>query len=163
MSRRVGSRTLAVGSLAAGVAAGLAAVVSALGGQTTVISQAKAADATVTYHPVAFGGGSVGVQKRPGGMTCFTVLKGSSAVARACAGAIYADQIQYASSRYAVGGLYGADVRAVIVKLTRKGTTWATLKDGAFYAAVPKGHNVRAVIKVVRGGSRTTFTVTGSR
>jgi hypothetical protein len=49
----------------------------------------------------------------------------------------------------------------VIVKLTKKGTVWATLRRGAFYAKVPTGHRVRALVKVVRGGSRTTFTVTG--
>jgi hypothetical protein len=54
-------------------------------------------------------------------------------------------------------------VRAVIVRLTSRGTVWATLKDGAFYAAVPKGHNVRAVVKVLAGGQRQSFTVTGSR
>ena len=49
-----------------------------------------------------------------------------------------ADQIAYASSRYAVGGVAGSDVRAVIVRLTKKGTVWATLRRGTFYAAVPR-------------------------
>lgn len=164
MSARAGSRALAVGGLAAGIAAAYVAVVSGLGASGTgVVAQAKAADATITYHPVSFGQGFVGVQKRPGGLTCFTVNRGSSTVARSCASAIYPDQIEYASSRYAVGGLAGQDVRAVIVRLTRRGTVWATLKDGAFYATVPKGHNVRAVVKVLRDGTRKAFTVTGPR
>jgi hypothetical protein len=37
------------------------------------------------------------------------------------------------------------------------------MRRGAFYAQVPKGHNVRAVIKVLRDGSRKRFTVTGPR
>ena len=100
---------------------------------------------------------------RPGGLACFTVNLGSSTVGRSCLGHLYPDEIVYASSRYAVGGLAGSDVRAVIVKLTRKGTTWATLRRGAFYAKVPKGYNVRAVVKVLRDGSRKSFTVTGPR
>lgn len=161
--RKSQSRIFAVGALAAGTAAGLAAVVAALGAPAPTVSQAKAADATITYHSVSFGHGSVGVQRRPGGLLCFTVRKGSSTVARSCTRGVYRGQIEYASSRYAVGGLAGAGVHAVIVRLTRKGTVWATIRDGAFYAAVPKGYNVRAVVKVLGDGSRTSFTVTGAR
>lgn len=161
--RRSRSRLFAVGGLAAGTAAALAAIFAALGVPTPTLSQAKAADTTIAYHPVSFGHGSVGVRKRPGGLICFTVNVGSSTVARSCTGALAADQIEYASSRFAVGGLNGASVRAVIVRLTRRGTVWATLKGGAFYAAVPPGHNVRAVVKVLAGGKRQAFTVTGSR
>lgn len=162
--RRSRGRIFAVGGLAAGTAAGLAAILAALGAPTTeTISQAKAAEATITYHSVSFGPDSVGVQKRPGGLLCFTVNKGSSTVARSCTNAVYAGQIEYASSRWAVGGLAGPDVRAVIVRLTRKGTVWATLHDGVFYARIPKGYDVRAVVKVLADGSRTTFTVTGPR
>jgi hypothetical protein len=139
------------------------AILAALGAPTPTLSQAKAADATITYRSVSFGHGRVGVQKRPAGLLCFTVDVGSSTVARSCTGVLDPDQIEYASSRYAVGGLHGTDVRAVIVRLTKRGTVWATLKDGAFYAAVPKGHNVRAVVKVLVGGKRQSFTVTGSR
>jgi hypothetical protein len=56
-----------------------------------------------------------------------------------------------------VGGLAGPDIHAVIVKLTRKGTVWATLRNGAFYATVPDGFRVRRVVKVLRDGSRTGF------
>jgi hypothetical protein len=163
MGLHVGSRTLAVGSLAAGVAAGFVAVLSGLGAAPATVSQAKAAEGTITYRSVVFGHDRVGVRERPGGLTCFTVAKGSSIVARSCATQILPDQIEYASSRYAVGGLAGADVRAVIVRLTRRGTVWATLRNGAFYAAVPRRHNVRAVVKVLRDGTRKTFTVTGPR
>ena len=154
---------MAVGGLAVGTAAGLAAIVAALGAPSPTVSQAKAAEATITYHSVPFGHFRVVVQHRPGGLLCFAVNKGSSTVGRSCARSVGAGQIEYASSRYAVGGLAGADVHAVIVRLTRKGTVWATLKNGAFLAQVPKGYNVRAVVKVLRDGSRTSFTVTGPR
>jgi hypothetical protein len=45
----------------------------------------------------------------------------------------------------------------VIVKLTRRGTVWATLRDGVFYADVPSAYRVRAVVKLLRDGSRKTF------
>ena len=163
MDSRGRSRTLAVGSLAAGTVAGLVAIVAGLGAPKTVVSQAKAADATITSHSVPFGHARVAVQVRPGGLACFAVKRGASTVARSCVASLGPAEISYATSRYAVGGLAGADVRAVIVKLTRKGTTWATMRRGAFYADVPPRHNVRAVIKVLRDGSRKAFTVTGPR
>jgi len=161
--RRSRSRFLAVGALAVGAAAGFAAIVAALGAPSPTISQAKADDATTTYHSVSFGHNRVAVEKKSSGLLCFTVKKGSSTVGRSCARHVYPDQIEYASSRYAVGGLAGASVHAVIVRLTKKGTVWATIQDGAFYAAIPKGYNVRAVVKVLSNGSRTSFTVTGPR
>lgn len=163
MMRRVGRRALALASLAAAVAAGTAAVLSALGSPTTDVSQAKAADTTPTSRSVAYGHSRVIVRARPGGGVCFRVTHGSSTVARSCASGPGADAISYASSRTAVGGVAGSHVRAVIVKLTKKGTVWATLRRGTFYAPVPAGHEPRAVIKVLPGGTRRTFTVTGSR
>jgi hypothetical protein len=164
MSRRVGSRALAVLSLAAAVAAGTAAVLDALGSTPgAAVPQARAADTPVAFRSVVFGHSGVVVEHRPGGLTCFRVRRGPSTVARSCASHLAADEIAYASSRYAVGGLAGAEVGAVIVRLTRKGTVWATMRDGAFYADVPDGHNVRAVVKVLRDGKRTAFTVTGAR
>jgi hypothetical protein len=96
---------------------------------------------------------------RTSSLGCFRVVVGSSTVARSCTSKLAADQIAYASSRYAVGGVAGSDVRAVIVRLTKKGTVWATLRRGTFYAAVPAGHAVRTVVKVLTDGSRTSFTV----
>lgn len=156
------TRTLALGALGGAAVAAFAAISTALSSNRP-IAEAKAAEATITSRTVSFPDGRVVQQVRPGGLACFTVSRGSSTVARSCYRHLASDQISYASSRYAVGGLAGPDVKAVIVKLTGKGTVWATLQQGAFYAAVPTGHNVRAVIKVVRGGSRTSFTVTGSR
>ena len=157
------SRTLAVGGLAAGGAAALVSVLSAVGGPQAPVAEAKAATATISSRSISFPGARIVSRVRPGGLACFTVNVGSSTVGRSCLSHLYADEIAYASSRHAVGGLAGADVRAVIVKLTNKGTTWATMRRGAFYAKVPKGHNVRAVVKLLRDGSRKSFTVTGPR
>jgi len=64
---------------------------------------------------------------------------------------------------HAIGGVAGSKVTAVIVKLTRRGTKWATLRHGVFYADVPIPYRVRAVIKVLRGGTRERFVVTTTR
>lgn len=153
-----------LGSLAAAVAAAAAAVLSALGAPTGSITPAKAAASTkLGSRSVAFGNGRVVLRMRTDSLGCFRVVVGSSTVARSCTSKLAADQISYASSRYAVGGVSGSGVRAVIVRLTKKGTVWATLRRGTFYAAVPAGYDVRAVVKVLSDGSRTTFTVTGSR
>jgi hypothetical protein len=153
-----------LGAVAAAIAAGTAAVLSALGAPTASVSPAKAAaPVSLGSRSVAFGSGRVVLLMRTSSLGCFRVVVGSSTVARSCTSRLAANQIAYASSRYAVGGVAGGDVRGVIVRLTQKGTVWATLRRGTFYAAVPAGHNVRSVVKVLNDGSRTSFTVTGSR
>ncbi|HEY2778974.1 MAG TPA: hypothetical protein VGI77_13840 [Gaiellaceae bacterium] len=153
-----------LGAVAAAVAAGAAAVLSALGASTGSASPAKAAaPPAFGSRSVAFGNGRVILLLRSGNFGCFRVVVGSSTVARSCTSILAPDQIAYASSSHAVGGVAGSGVRAVIVRLTRKGTVWATLRRATFYAAVPAGYNVRAVVKVLNDGSRTSFTVTGSR
>ncbi|HWJ31336.1 MAG TPA: hypothetical protein VNR59_03260 [Gaiellaceae bacterium] len=165
MSRRVGRRALALGSLAAAFAAGAAAVLSGLGAPSATVTPAKAAPpAGLGSRSVAFGNGRVVLIMRTSSLGCFRVTLGSSTVARSCVStSLGPTEIAYASSRYAVGGVAGSNVRAVIVRLTKKGTVWATMRRGTFYAAVPAKHNVRAVVKVLSDGSRTSFTVTGSR
>ena len=155
------SRTLALGALGAAAVAAFAAISTALDAPQTRIAEAKAAEATMTSRTVSFPGGRVVQRVRPSGLACFTVGVGTSTVARSCYRGLASDEMVYASSRHAVGGFAGAAVRGVIVKLTKKGTVWATVRRGAFYEKVPTGHRVRALVKVVRGGSRTTFTVTG--
>ena len=163
MSRRLGRRALVLGSLATAVAAAAAAVLSALGAPAGSVTPASAAAASLGSRSVAFGSGRVVLRMRTPSLGCFRVVVGSSTVARACTSNLAADQISYASSRYAVGGIAGSGVRAVIVRLTNKGTVWATLRRGTFYAAVPARHDVRAVVKVLADGSRTSFAVTSSR
>jgi hypothetical protein len=152
-----------LGAVAAAIAAGAAAVLSALGAPTGSVTPAKAAAPALGSRSVAFGSGRVILRMRTSSLGCFRVVVGSSTVTRSCTSSIGPDQIAYASSRYALGGVAGDNVRAVIVRLTKKGTVWATLRRGTFYAAVPAGHNVRAVVKLLTDGSRTSFTVTGSR
>jgi hypothetical protein len=154
---------LAIGALATGSAAALAAVVSALGSPAATVAAAEAASGTTDSRTISFPGARVVARTRPGGLSCFTVARGTSTIGRSCHARLRAEEIAYVTSRHAVGGLAGTEVRAVIVKLTRKGTVWATLRRGAFYAVVPKGREVRAVVKVLRDGSRRRFPVTTSR
>jgi hypothetical protein len=136
-------------------------VLSALGAPTDSVTPANAAAPPVLgSRSVAFGNGRVVLRMRTSSLGCYRVVLGSSTVARSCTPSLATDQISYASSRYAVGGVAGSDVRAVIVRLTRKGTVWATMRRGTFYALVPRNHEVRAVVKVLRDGSRKSFTVT---
>jgi hypothetical protein len=145
------SRTLAVGGLAAGALAALAAVLAALSAPAPGVAVAKAATATIRTRTVQFRDARVVVQARPHHLTCFLVSK------RGCLKRFRADQIGFAVSDTGVGGIAGANVRAVIVRLTRHGTVWATMHDGAFYAAIPGGYVARRVVKVLKDGSRRSF------
>ena len=150
------NRVLAVGGLAAGAAAAVVAVLAALGGPTQGVA---AAQATMTSRTVAFGPSRVVVRVLPGGNVCYRVIE-SAGSSHSCRQRIRVNEIGYTVSPRAIGGVAGANVRAVIVKLTRHGTVWTKLHDGVFYADVPLAYRVRAVIKVLRDGSRRTFTVT---
>jgi hypothetical protein len=149
------SRVLALGGLSAGALALAFALVSALGPPDRGVAAAKAADATIRSRIVAIGSGKVSIRVLPTG-TCFTVTD-RGGTAHACPRTTDADDIGFAVTPNGVGGLAGPDIHAVIVRLTRKGTVWATLRDGAFYAAAPDGYRIRRVVKVLRDGSRTGF------
>jgi hypothetical protein len=151
-------RSLAVGALAAGTAAALIAVLTAL---SAPASGVRAAQATLRSHSTAFGAARVTVQVLPGGTVCYRVTE-NTGNSRSCRSGVGSREIGFALSPRGIGGVTGGDVRAVIVKLTRRGTVWATLRDGAFYADVPLAYRVRAVVKVLRDGSRKAFPVTQS-
>jgi len=149
------NRVLALGGLSAGALALALAVFSALGAPDRGVSAAKAADATISSQTVAIGGAQVTIRVLPSG-TCFTVTD-SGGTAHACPQTTDADDIGFALTPNGVGGLAGPDIHAVIVRLTRKGTVWARLRNGAFYAAVPEGYRARRVVKVLQDGSRSGF------
>jgi hypothetical protein len=150
------NRVLAVGALAAGAAAAAVAVLSALGGPAQGVA---AAQATVTSRTVSFGPAHVVVRVLADRSICYRVVENAGS-SHACRARIRVNEIGYTVSPRGIGGVAGANVRAVIVKLTRHGTVWATLHDGVFHADVPLAYRARAVIKVLRDGSRRTFTVT---
>ena len=147
------SRTLSLGGLAAGAAALLVAVLSAFGGSET--SAVQAASATISSHTVRIGQATVAIRVLPSG-ACYTV-RDREGSAHACPATVAADELSFVLTQHGVGGIAGAGVAAVIVRLSHRGTVWATLRDGGFYAALPPGHRVRAVVKVLRDGSRTAF------
>lgn len=149
-------RSLAVGGLFAGAVAALVAVLTALSAPTSGV---RGAQATLTSHSTAFGAARVAVQVLPTGIVCYRVTE-SSGTSRSCRSRISSGEIGFTISPRGIGGVAGGDVRAVIVKLTRRGTVWANLRGGAFYADVPPAYRVRAVVKVLRDGSRKAFAVT---
>ncbi|MFL5954472.1 MAG: hypothetical protein ACJ76I_10230 [Gaiellaceae bacterium] len=152
------TRTLAVGGLATGTAAAFVAVLAGFGAPTQ--SGVAAAQATLISRTISFGAARVQVRQLPSGVVCFRVIE-SAGSSRSCRARVGVREIGFTVSPQGIGGVAGRDVRAVIVKLTRSGTTWAKLDHGVFYADVPPAYRVRAVIKVLRDGSRKTFAVRG--
>jgi hypothetical protein len=153
------SRTLGVGGFAAGLAAVAVAVLSALGPQngTGGVAAASVTIARSVTHQVDVAGVRVAVTVRPNGGACYR----APGIA-ACAGHLRSDEISYAVSapangRQQLGGIAGPTVRAVIARLTGKGTVWPALHDGAFYATLPRGRRLRAIVKVLPGGKRQIF------
>lgn len=149
-------RTLAVGGLSAGAVAALVAVLTAL---SAPASGVRGTPATLTSRTTTFGAAHVTLQVLPSGVVCYRVTE-SSGASRSCRSRVRAGEIGFTTSPRGIGGVAGGNVRAVIVKLTRRGTVWATLRDGVFYADVPSAYRVRAVVKVLRDGSRKAFAVT---
>jgi hypothetical protein len=125
-------------------------------------SDVRRTHATLTSRSTSFGPASVTVQVLPTGTVCYRVTE-HTGTSRACRSRVGSGEVGFTISPSAIGGVAGDDVRAVIVKLTRQGTVWATLQDGVFYADVPMTYRVRAVVKVLRDGSRKAFAVTPSR
>ncbi|HEX4680524.1 MAG TPA: hypothetical protein VH210_15095 [Gaiellaceae bacterium] len=152
-------RSLAVGGLFAGAAAALVAVLAALSAPAS--SGVAVAQATLTSQTTTFGAARVDIQLLPKGIVCYRVTE-STGTSRSCRSRIGSGQIGFTISPSGIGGVAGSDVRAVIVKLTRRGTVWATLRGGSFYADVPSAYRVRAVVKVLRDGSRKAFAASPS-
>jgi hypothetical protein len=153
------ARSLALGGLAAATAAALVAVLTALGAPASGV---QAVQAPLTSHTTTFGAARVDVRLLPAGTVCYRVTE-TAGSARACRSRVGSGEIGFTITPRGIGGVAGSDVRAVIVRLTRHGTVWATLRAGAFYADVPLAYRVRAVVKVLRDGSRKAFAVTPSR
>ena len=141
-------------AVAAAAAAAYLAVHSGLNAGASGPPEPKGAKS----HTTAFGPSTVVVTGTSSGVVCYRVIEPSGS-SHGCRAPVKPTEIAYTVSPHAIGGVAGADVRAVIVKLTRRGTKWATLRDGVFYADVPIPYRVRAVIKVVRGGARERFDV----
>jgi hypothetical protein len=144
-------RAFAVGGLAAGTLAAFVAVLAALSAPAAGVRAAA-----LTSHSTSFGPARVAVQVLPGGTVCYRVTE-SSGSSRSCRSSVGSTEIGFTISPRGIGGVAGRDVRAVIVKLTRRGTVWATLRGGDFYADVPTAYRVRAVVKVLRDGTRKAF------
>lgn len=151
-------RSMAVGGLSAGAVAALVAVLTALSAPASGVG-VRGAQATLTSHTTIFGAGHVTVQVLPTGTVCYRIAE-SAGTSRSCRSRVGASEIGYTISPRGVGGVAGTGVRAVIIKLTRRGTVWSRMRNGVFYADVPPAYRVHAVVKVLRDGSRKAFPVT---
>jgi hypothetical protein len=143
-------------------AAGAAAYLAVHSGLNAGATGRTSKSAATRPHTTSFGPSKVLVTGRPSGVVCYLVIEPSGS-SHGCRPPVKATEIAYTVSPHAIGGVAGSDVTAVIVKLTRRGTKWATLRDGTFYADVPIPYRVRAVVKVLRGGARERFDVKQSR
>jgi hypothetical protein len=161
--RRTRSRALALAGFGAAIAAGLVAVVSALG-QEPRTEDVGAAAAARANRTVAFGAARLGRSTSPSGAVCYQLNHSGTRLARACVSRLGDGELSYVLARRGTGqlvlaGVSGGDVVAVLARLAPVGSRNATLRDGAFYAAIPRGYTVRAVEKVLRDGSRRLFRV----
>lgn len=157
---RVAHRLLVLGALAAAAAGVTIAVSNGLAARTAVPTVGvAAARVTLTRDvtsiiPVA--GVRMAVTRKAGRAACYRAPHVAS-----CAPALRAAEISYATGfagrRQVLGGVAGARVRAVIARLTHGGTVWPRLRHGAFYAVLPAGFRLRAIVKVLPGGRRVSF------
>ena len=157
---RFARRVLALTALGAGVIGVVVAVASGLGRQTVGpqvgVAAAEVTKLTVITRTVSVSGVRVRVTRKPSGSVCFRAGRAGS-----CASSLGPTRVAFATAvvngRGVVAGIAGARVRAVIARLTRHGTVWPALRSGAFYAVLPPGYRVRAVVALVAGGRRVAF------
>jgi hypothetical protein len=151
------SRLLAFGGVVAVAVGVVVAVANAFATASSVpAAGVLAAEAASVSKSVSVGGATVRVTQKPSGAVCYSAPGLSS-----CASSLADSQLSYATGRLhgriVVGGVAGAKVTAVIARLTRRGTVWPELHDGAFYAVLPHGLRLRAIVKVLAGGRRVAF------
>lgn len=143
--------------LAAAAVGVVLAVSNGLGAATTggvAAAQAVRIQVTRTVH---LDGTVVRVTQKTNGAVCFTAPHAGD-----CAASLGASQLAYATGRsgrhVVLTGVVGSSVKAVIVRLSNKGTVWPKLRNGAFYAVLPADHRLTGIVKVLAGGRRITFT-----
>lgn len=151
------SRLLVFAALAAGAVGVVVAVATALSATTTSgVAAAHAVRLHTVRHTVRIDGHAVTVTTKPSGSVCFAGPHVSG-----CAASLAHGQLAYATgkagSRVVLAGVAGPGVKAVIARLSHKGTVWPTLHTGAFYAVLPHGHRLTRIVKVLVGGRRVTF------
>lgn len=150
-------RGLVFGALGAVTLAAVFAVTGALGSSaaTSGVAGARATLVSAGNHSVRIDGATITVTRKGDG-ACYRGPRVSS-----CASTLTADQISYATgrdgTRVVIAGIAGRGVRAVIARLSRGGTVWPKLDGGVFYALLPRGYRLRALVKVLAGGHRVSF------
>jgi hypothetical protein len=153
------SRALVFGGLAAAAVGVFIAVALAFSAATTSgVAAAQAVRLQTVRRTVHIDGHAVIVTTKPSGSVCFTGPHVSG-----CAASLADTQLAYATgklgSRMVLAGVAGPNVKAVIARLSRKGTVWPTLHTGAFYAVLPHGRRLTSIVKVLSGGRRVAFHV----
>ena len=146
---------LALAGLAAAVAGGFIAVSRGLGAAraTSGVAGAEAVSVRRTVH---IDGAAIRITKKPSGSVCYAAPHVSD-----CASRLADDALSYATAHtgghVVLAGVAGTKVKAVIARLSHKGTVWPRLEDGAFYAVLPRGYRLQSIVKVLAGGRRVAF------
>lgn len=144
---------LALAGLAAAVAGGFVAVSRGLGAARATSGVAAEA---LSVQTVRIDGAAIRITTKPSGSVCYSAPHVSD-----CASSLADDALSYATAhtggRVVLAGVAGTKVKAVIARLSHKGTVWPRLEDGAFYAVLPHGYRLQSIVKVLAGGRRVTF------
>jgi hypothetical protein len=154
---RFARRVLALTALGAGMIGVVVAVSSGLGrqqaGPEVGVAAAEATRLTVITRTVRVAGVHVRVTRKPSGAVCFRARRvGSCASSMGSGRVVYATGIE--GGRQVVAGVAGSRVRAVIARLTHRGTVWPALRSGVFCAVLPRGYRVYRLVAVLAGGRR---------
>lgn len=152
------SRVQVFGALAAVAAGVIFAIASGLaaGSPRSGVAAAEATRVHTVTHVVRIDGNRITVTSKPNGSVCFKAPDASG-----CASRLTDAQLSYdtgrSGKRVVLAGVAGPGVKAVIARLTHKGTVWPTLRRGAFYAVLPRGYKLTSIVKVLAGGRRVAF------
>lgn len=154
---RFARRVLALTALGAGTFGVVVAVSSGLGrqqpGPEVGVAAAEATRLTVITRTVRVAGMRVRVARKPSGAVCIRARHAGS-----CVSSLGPNRVAYATGiagrRQILVGVAGSGVRAVIARLTHRGTVWPTLRSSVFYAALPRAYRLRRLIAVLADGRR---------
>jgi hypothetical protein len=151
------SRAQVFGALAAVAVGVFVAIASALSASSTSgVAAAQAVRLHAVTRTVRIDGAGLKVTRNPSGSVCYSAPHVSG-----CAPSLAGGRLAYATgrsgSRTVLAGIAGPGVKAVIARLSHKGTIWPTLSGGAFYAVLPHGYRLTSIVKVLAGGRRVAF------
>jgi hypothetical protein len=126
----------------------------------------------VTSHTVVVVGVRIVIRRSSSGVVCYEALRPHvqhpySALASCVLGfpprAISFVIASRHTGQQMLAGIAGPGVGDVFARLVPQRIFRPAMKEGAFFGFVPNGYRVRAIVKVLKDGTRRTFVATGHR